>query len=315
MRLVFAATPEFTIPVLERLNATHGQLVAVYTKPDRGSGRGRQLSASPVKQWAQDKHLALEQPQLWDQSALSQLQTYQPDIMIVMAYGMLLPTAVLSAPVHGSVNAHLSLLPRWRGAAPIARAIEHGDQTTGVSLMKMVEQLDAGPIISQKNCPIEKAETSHTLQGKLSTITADMVNLFLTDPESYLAQATPQSETEICYASKIKKEEAWIDWTLTAAEIERKIRAFNPAPVARTYYQARVLRIWEATACDQETAWDVSPGHMMGLTGNALLVSCGKGVLQVQTLQLAGKRVMSVKDFASGHPVIGECFQSPPVAD
>lgn len=305
MRIVFAATPEFTLPAAEMLIAGNNELVAVYTKPDARAGRGRKLSASPVKQWAQTRAVPVVQPETWDETAVNQLRDYAPDLMIVVAYGLLLPTAALAAPTLSCVNIHLSLLPRWRGAAPIVRAIEYGDETTGISLMKMHAKLDAGDIISQASCRVEPDDTAATLRTKLIASSVQLLELFLAEPEHALALAEPQTEDGVCYAPKLDKKECQIDWHVPASKIARKIRALNPTPVARTQYGNQSLRIWEAREYCRDIADEHPPGYVAELNDEGLIVVCGGGALAVRALQLAGKRMMSAADFACGHAIAG----------
>ena len=309
MRIIFAGTPDFTIPILTHLNAGEHQLVAVYTKPDRRAGRGRKLTMSPVKQWARDQGLAVEQPAVWNTAAGERLKHYQPDLMIVAAYGMLLPDSVLHLPRLACVNVHLSLLPRWRGAAPVVRAIEQGDTLTGVSLMAMSPALDTGPVISQRDCAVACDDTAGTLQDKLIALGCNLLTMFLTDADRQLVLAEPQSANGVCYAPKLKKNEAWIDWHLSAAAIVRKVRAFHPIPMTQTRYQDMTLRVVQAQVHTGMEVDDRSPGRVVAVTKEGLVVCCGEGMILVRMLQPAGKRIMSAADFARGHRIAGECLR------
>ena len=304
MRIVFAGTPEYVVAIANFLfECPDHDLVAVYTQCDRKAGRGRKLSASPVKQWAKTVGCPLEQPLGWDDSACEQLASYTPDLMIVMAYGLLLSPCALAIPQLGCVNVHTSLLPRWRGAAPVIRALEQGDKTTGISLMLMQAGLDEGPLIGTQPCAIKPDDTAARLIQRLSELAVVTLKTFLPTAPSSIAQAQAQSDEGVCYAAKVSTAESWIAWHEKAPDIVRKIRAFNPAPVARTRLHHQVLRIWEAETCLNDT--DVVPGKVIQAGAEGIVVGCGEGALRLTVVQPAGKAVMAASAFANGHDVVG----------
>jgi methionyl-tRNA formyltransferase len=304
MRIVFAGTPDFALPFLQVLQASSHEVVAVYTQPDRPSGRGRRVAESPVKRLASQLHLAVFQPvTLRDSDVQAQLRALDPDLMIVVAYGLILPPAVLNMPRLGCVNAHASLLPRWRGAAPIQRAILAGDQETGVCLMQMDAGLDTGPVLASAACRIEAGDTGGRLHDRLSAMGAKLLKENLEHIRRGELVARPQDESQASYADKLEKVEAMIDWTWSAEQIERQVRAFNPWPVAETRYSGRQLRIWEA----QTVALPVEqpPGSVLAAGRDGIDVACGAGVLRLLAVQPAGARQVSAADFINAHSLKG----------
>jgi len=300
LRLIFAGTPDFSAHHLQTLLDAKHQIVGVYTQPDRPAGRGKKLVASPVKQLAEAHNLPVFQPQNFKEATdLQQLRELQADLMIVVAYGLLLPEAVLSAPTHGCINVHASLLPRWRGAAPIQRAIAAGDTQTGVTIMQMDIGLDTGDMLIKVNCPIEKNDTGGELHDRLLTLGGPALLEALTQVEA--AQLTPekQDDTLANYAHKLTKQEAAIDWTRPAAELDLMIRAFNPFPVAYFSEGKDRIRVWEAVVVEQETAAEA--GAILQADNNGLLIACGDGALLLKQVQLPGKKVLSIKDLLNGH--------------
>ena len=309
MRIAFFGTSPLAATVLDSLIGSNVGIVAVFTRPDRGAGRGRHLREVPVKTVAQTHALPLVQPQAWDAAARTALARLRADLGIVAAYGIVLPETVIDIPRLGCVNLHTSRLPRWRGAAPIARAIEAGDTITGVCLIKLVGELDAGPIVEQCDCPIEPRDTTVTLGRKLATLGATMLCSFLQRPrrecERLLAGAVPQQRTGVCHAPKLSKAEAEIDWRQTAVTIERRVRALYPWPIAQTHMGNSVVRIWESRA--HAAAEDKLPGHVR-VADQRLFVHCGQGLLEVTKLQMPGKKTLGTKDFLNGHPMDGVLF-------
>ena len=303
-RIVFAGTPEFSVPALDALHAAGHAIAAVYTQPDRPAGRGRTLTASPVKRRALELGLPVEQPGSFKEAgAVAQLAGHAADLMVVVAYGLILPQAVLDVPRLGCLNIHASLLPRWRGAAPIQRAILAGDTRTGVTIMKMDAGLDTGPMLLERPVGIGADETAGQLHDRLSTVGAEAV---VTAIDEWLAGRivpAPQPAEGATYAAKIRKEEATIDWTQPAAAIVRQVRAFNPWPVAETRWQGQQLRIWEARAL--EAAPDAAPGEVIGAAGGRLTVATGGGSLLVERLQLAGRGVLSAAEFLNANKLLG----------
>lgn len=308
-RIVFAGTPEFSVPPLQALIEAGHPPCAVYSQPDRPAGRGRRLRPSPVKQCALDHQLPVHQPQsLRDPQAREALTALRPDLMVVVAYGLILPQAVLDIPRRGCVNIHASLLPRWRGAAPIQRAILAGDAETGVCLMQMERGLDTGPVLARATTPIHAEDTGGTLHDRLSLIGASLLTGSL---EGLLAgglAAAPQDDAQACYADKLQKAEARIDWSEPAAAIQRRIAAFNPWPVAETRHDGTRLRLWRAAVA--EGAPDrAPPGTVIAVSAEGVLVQCGSGVLRLLELQAEGGRAMAAADFLNGHSLqCGERF-------
>jgi methionyl-tRNA formyltransferase len=304
LRIIYAGTPEFAVPALRALLAAGHQVLAVYTQPDRPAGRGRQLAQSAVKQCARESALTVEQPSsLRDVAALERIQALGADMLVVAAYGLILPPTVLALPRLGCINIHASLLPRWRGAAPIQRAILAGDTMTGITIMRMDAGLDTGPMLLTRSTPIEPGDTAASLHDRLAQIGA--AALLEAVPGiidgSLLPRAQPSSG--VTHAAKIRKDEAGIDWHAPAQHIERAVRAFNPWPVAETYWNERQLRIWAARCLDiQHTA---APGEVVAADGQGLRVATGSGLLALTQVQLAGGKAMSAGDFLNAHPIVG----------
>jgi methionyl-tRNA formyltransferase len=304
LRIIFAGTPEFAVPCL-RAAAVRGEVVAVYTQPDRPAGRGRQAQASAVKSAALELDLPVFQPENFKHSdALNLLQSHQADLMVVVAYGLILPMAVLNTPRLGCWNVHASLLPRWRGAAPIQRAIEAGDEKTGVCLMQMEKGLDTGPVLLQMHMPIADNETGGSLHDKLSYLGAEVLadGLKLARVGVHF-QAVPQFDTGMTYAKKIEKNEASIDWQQSAKQIADKIRAFNPWPVAETPLNGERVRIYHAHVLDCDGHL-LSPGNVISANKDGIDIACGQGVLRLLSVQRDGGRVLSVADYLNARPLL-----------
>lgn len=295
LRVVFAGTPDFSVPCLEACRASGAEVVAVYTQPDRPAGRGRKLTPSPVKQAALDAGIPVEQPEaLKSEAARATLAAYAPDLMVVVAYGLILPRKVLSIPRLGCWNVHASLLPRWRGAAPIQRAILAGDAESGVDLMQMDAGLDTGPVLLERRTPISPEDTGGTLHDRLAALGADVLADGLARVmagESLLPR--PQPEDGVTYAHKLDKAEARLDFTRPAIELERQVRAFDPWPVAEGDVNGETLRIWAARAIDGHGA----PGSVLGMSREGIDIACGEGALRVTALQRAGGKRITAADY------------------
>jgi len=303
LRIVFAGTPDFSVPPLQALLSSGHQVVAVYTQPDRPSGRGRKLLPGPVKSRALEADVPVHQPpSLKAAEEVEILRDLRPDLMVVVAYGLLLPESVLEIPRLGCVNIHASLLPRWRGAAPIQRAIQAGDTESGVSIMRMEKGLDTGPVYLSKAIALAADETGGSLHDRLSVLGAEGLMEALPGIADGSLQPVPQNDAEATYAAKLEKKEARVDWKRSALEIERQVRAFNPWPVAFTPYENANLRIWDAHAIEGMTA---EPGTVMSATRDGVDVSTGEGLLRITRMQMPGKRAMDVQDFVNAHNIQG----------
>ncbi|WP_372994526.1 methionyl-tRNA formyltransferase [Marinobacter sp.] len=299
MRLVFAGTPDFAATALKALIAANHDIVGVYSQPDRPAGRGRKLQPSPVKQVALDHDIPVFQPEtLKAPEAQQQLADLQPDVMIVAAYGLILPRAVLDIPTHGCLNIHASLLPRWRGAAPIQRAIAAGDAETGITIMQMDEGLDTGAMLLKSLTAIADEDTGGSLHDRLAEIGGKAIVKALELLEKGELTGEPQNENQACYASKLSKTEGHIDWSSGATAIERLIRAFNPWPGTYTDLGDQRIRIHEARAL--VTASDEHPGTVLRRDREGIDVACGEGTLRIRRLQLPGSRAQSVNDLING---------------
>lgn len=300
LSVIFAGTPEFSVPALEALVASRHRVLAVYTQPDRPAGRGQQVTMSAVKQCALKHQLPVEQPQtLKDPAAVDRLAQWSADLMIVVAYGLLLPKNVLDAPRLGCVNIHASLLPRWRGAAPIQRAIQAGDKESGVTIMQMDVGLDTGPMLLERVTPIGPRETAETLHDRLATMGAEAVLEAIDAIAAGAAKPREQPKEGATYAAKIRKEEALIDWSKPAVEIDRLVRAFNPWPIAETRWNGQQLRVWDASPVDKKTS--ATPGTVIETSGAAIEVATGDGTLQLTRVQAAGRKAMPAADFLKAH--------------
>lgn len=300
LKVAFAGTPEFAARHLDALIDSQHQLVAVYTQPDRPAGRGKKLTASPVKQLAEKAQLPVYQPaSLKGAEAQAELRALTPDIMVVVAYGLLLPQAVLDIPRLGCINVHASLLPRWRGAAPIQRAIEAGDATTGVTIMQMAAGLDTGDMLHKVSCAIEADDTAASLHDRLAEIGPPALLHTLNRIAVGDITAEVQDDTLSNYARKIDKSEAEINWQLDANTLNRQVHAFNPFPTAYTLVNNERLRVHFAQPA-QKTSARAEPGTVLSVSPAGIEVQCGDGVLQITRLQMPGKRAMSAAEFING---------------
>ena len=294
LRIIFAGTPDFAARHLQALINSEHQIVGVYSQPDRPAGRGKKLKASEVKALALEHDLPVFQPQsLKTDEALEELNSLNADIMIVVAYGLILPKAILDAPRLGCLNVHGSILPRWRGAAPIQRAIWAGDQQTGVTIMQMDEGLDTGDMLHISHWPIDSAETSASLYTKLAELGPDALINTINRLAKGEITPEPQNDADANYAKKLSKDEANIDWSMDAEQIERNIRAFNPWPVCFTQMSGNTVKIYQANVVEQSGA----AGTVLTSDKNGIVVACGKHALSISELQPQGKKPMAINDF------------------
>lgn len=302
LNIIFAGTPDFAATHLQSLLNSQHNVVAVYTQPDKPAGRGKKLQASPVKQLAEQYNIPVYQPKsLRNEEAQAELQALNADVMVVVAYGLILPKAVLDMPRLGCLNVHGSILPRWRGAAPIQRAIWAGDNETGVTIMQMDIGLDTGDMLHKVYTPIEPQETSATLYAKLAELAPPALIEVLDNLENAKFSPEKQQEDLANYAEKLTKEEALLDWNLSAVQLERNIRAFNPAPIA--YLNLNVndkeerIKVYQAVVLAHQNA---KAGTVLAVDKQGIQIATSEGVLQITQLQPQGKKPMSVQDFLNG---------------
>ena len=297
LRIIFAGTPDFAARHLQALIQSEHQIVGVYSQPDRPAGRGKKLKASEVKELALEHNLPVFQPQsLKNDEALAELTSLNADIMIVVAYGLILPKAILEAPRLGCLNVHGSILPRWRGAAPIQRAIWAGDEQTGVTIMQMDEGLDTGDMLHISRCPISTTETSASLYTKLAELGPDALIETINKLANGEITPEPQNDELANYAKKLSKEEADIDWSLSALQIERNIRSFNPWPMCFTQMGGQTVKIHQAQVMLQSGV----PGQILSSDKSGVVVACGEHALCITQLQPQGKKPMAINDFLNG---------------
>ncbi|MBU9728997.1 methionyl-tRNA formyltransferase [Diplocloster modestus] len=302
MRVVFMGTPDFAVGTLEKLSEAGYEVVGVVTQPDKPKGRSKQLSASPVKQKALELGIPVYQPvRVRNAECIEEIRKFQADVFVVAAFGQILPKELLEMPKFGCVNVHASLLPDYRGAAPIQWAIIDGQSKTGVTIMRMDEGLDTGDMILKREVPIDKKETGGSLFDKLSVVGAGLCVEALRQLEAGTAVFEKQDESHTSYAKMMKKELGNIDWNKDAASIERLIRALNPWPSAYTNLDQAVLKIWDAEVLDE--TGDGKPGEIIRIEKDAVCVQTGNGVLSIKEVQLAGKKRMATDAFLRGYPV------------
>ena len=303
MKIIFAGTPDFAVPALQMLIDSKHEVCAVYTQPDRPAGRGRKLTPSPTKVLALSAGIPVFQPEtLKTAEDVEQLASLDADLMVVVAYGLMLSQVVLDTPKMGCINIHGSLLPRWRGAAPIHRAVMAGDEKTGVTIMRVIKKLDAGDMLHKELCDIEPQHTSSDLHDKLSVLGAVGLEKVLTQIEDNTVVAEIQDESLMTYAAKLEKSEAILDWSLSAQVLDRQVRGLNSWPVAQTLYNGKVLRVWMAAIAEEH---DDLPCGTVSVQGKKLIVSTGEGALSLLEIQLPGGKRMDVQSFLNAHDVNG----------
>lgn len=309
LRIIFAGTPDFSVPCLQALRDAGHEVVAVYTQPDRPAGRGRKLSPGPVKEAAAALGLPIHQPPtLRDPEAIATLRDLGADLMVVVAYGLLLPQAVLDIPTLGCVNVHASVLPRWRGAAPIQRAILAGDRESGVTIMRMEAGLDTGPMYLIRRLTLDPRETGGSLHDKLSLLGAAALVEALPGIAAGSLAPEIQDDSQASYAHKLAKAEAEVDWSQPAVAIDRLIRAFDPWPVAQTQLDGASLRLWGCDLPDLKPPPSAEPGQVIGASKAGIAVATGAGVLRLTRLQPPGKRPMSAAEFLNARRLDGVKF-------
>ena len=303
LKVIYAGTPDFAVPALQALIDSPHDVVAVYTQPDRPAGRGRKVQFGPVKQLAVDAGIRVEQPlSLKDEDAQKVLLDFNADVMVVAAYGLILPQVVLDMPKYGCLNIHGSLLPRWRGAAPIHRAIQAGDAETGVTIMQMAAGLDTGDMLLKVKCPIGSEDTGQTIHDCLATDGAKALLKVLGLLQEGKLNPEAQDESLTSYAHKLNKAEAEIDWTQPAKQIDQTIRAFNPWPVAFTLFNGKPLRIFMSQVEDMTS--QEAAGTVVSESPDGICIVTGDGVLSFSRLQLPGKKAMDVRDFLNGRSLL-----------
>ena len=299
LNILFAGTPDFAAASLQALLDSEHRVQAVLTQPDRPAGRGKKVTVSPVKQLAVSADIPVWQPQTLKDAEIQQhIHDAHADVMVVVAYGLIVPQAVLDMPRHGCINVHGSLLPRWRGAAPIQRAIAAGDSETGVGIMQMEAGLDTGPVLLEKRTAITADDTGGSLHDRLATLGAEALLEALADLPALLQSARVQPEAGVTYAHKLGKEEARLDWQQPATALANQVRAFNPWPVAWFSLAGQAVRVWAANA----VSGNGTPGEVLAVTDNGIEVACGDGALRLEQVQRPGKKAMSVADILRGHP-------------
>ncbi|NQY51583.1 MAG: methionyl-tRNA formyltransferase [Piscirickettsiaceae bacterium] len=303
MRIIFAGTPDFAAQILRALIGTEYEICAVYTKPDRPAGRGHKLTASPVKKLAIEHQLPIQQSINFKTAETKKIiSSYQADLMIVAAYGVLLPQEILDTPKLGCINVHASLLPKWRGAAPIQRAILAGDHETGISIMQMRSGLDTGPVLTQAKCPINNGVTAQILHDFLALLGAKTLLEVLPNIIELQQHAKRQDNKLSCYACKLQKQETLIDWNEPAGYIMRQILAFNSWPVSQTIWKNKILKIWYANTLQINEHY-ATPGDIIATNSMGIDIATGDGVLRATQIQIPGKRSISVANFINANSI------------
>ena len=313
MRIIFAGTPQFSADHLQALlDQGQHQVVAVYTQPDRRSGRGKKLQASPVKKIAEQANIPVLQPQtLKDEGALQTLAQFNADVMVVAAYGLLLPQVALDTPKFGCINIHASLLPRWRGAAPIERAIIAGDPSSGITIMQMALGLDTGDMLFKSTCDITADETGDTLRSKMTSLGIPLLFKTLSAIDAQELAPEPQNDSDSNYAVKLDKKEALINWHESAEQIDRKIRAFTSAMGCHTFLNDQRIRIVKALPIASSS--NATPGTVITINKKTIVVQCNKNCLEISMVQIPGAKAMDIAALLNGRPdffTVGDCFSS-----
>ncbi|WP_020558307.1 methionyl-tRNA formyltransferase [Thiofilum flexile] len=307
LRVIFAGTPDFAVPALQTLVQSRHTVVAVYTQPDRPAGRGRKLMPSPVKQFAVAHNISVEQPESLKSLEVQHiLEQYKADVMVVAAYGLILPQRVLDIPRYGCLNIHGSLLPHWRGAAPIQRAIEAGDKETGITIMQMAAGLDTGDMLLKTHCPITSTSTGRSIHDQLAQDGAAALLKVLDQVCTDTLRPEKQDNALATYAHKLTKAEALIDWSKPALEIDRKIRAFDAYPTAYTLYKGEPLRFFNSQVLDSHT--QAPAGSVIAESKAGIDIATGEGVVRILRLQLAGSKPLAVAEFTKARSLLGERF-------
>ena len=311
LRLGFAGTPGFAVAALDALTRSQHRVAGVFTKEDRASGRGRKVQASPVKARALEMGLTVHQPATFkDPAACAELEELRLDALVVVAYGLILPPRALAAPRLGCFNIHASLLPRWRGAAPIQRAILAGDPVSGVSIMRMESTLDTGPVLAERAVDIDPLDTAETLHDRLAVLGGELICRTMDELAAGRAAETAQPADGVTYAEKITKAEALIDWRAEAEQVGRMVRAFFPTPIAETRWNGEQLRIWEALALPAcgPAGCAIAPGTVLQASPGGIDVACGRGALRIGRRQLAGRKPVTAAEFNRAHRLDGAIF-------
>lgn len=300
MRIVFMGTPQAAVPTLEKILKDGHEVAAVWTQPDRPAGRGNKLKAPPVKEFALEKGLSVHQPtKIRTEESISLFKSYRADVAVVVAYGRILPPAYLESFPKGAINVHFSLLPKYRGAAPVNRAIVNGEEKTGVTTMKMDAGLDTGDVLLMRETPIGEDENAVELMDRLSFTGAELLSETLSEIDKIIPQK--QNDAEATFAPMMKKEDGEIDWNLSAKEVNNRVRGFQPFPTSFTFYEDKKLTIWRAKASENESVTTRNAGEILESPKGAIYVSCGnQTILEIEEVQLEGKKRMNVRDFLNG---------------
>lgn len=300
LRIVFAGTPPFGLACLDEISQSSHRLIGIYTQPDRPAGRGQKLLPSAIKLWAEQHQIPVYQPTHFkDENSISELKRLAPDVMVVIAYGLILPTRVLNIPRFGCINVHASLLPRWRGASPIQQAILHGDKETGITIMQMDQGMDTGDTLAFQSTPISQHDTAESLHDRLAQLACTPLMMVLDSIEKQTLMPQKQCDALATYAPKIKKEDALIDWTQSAQHIEQHIRAFSPWPIAYTHINTTIIRIYDAEVVLSQT--EAEPGVILSADKSGILVAAGANALRIKKIQFPGGKPISIQDYLNGH--------------